>query len=309
MVLSFVAPRPGHARHSSGPDSYQQVPEDSTREPRAVALGHHGAEAEEPNDRLPDLMPDHRHVPTTRRTSGGHDDVGSLTNMTDNTPTVTDVYTGEVSLGTGSQRRTLSNASIVKTSVGPMDNNAYLIVCSDTGKSLLVDAANDAATLRALIDHVAPDLTTIVTTHQHFDHWQALEEVAAHADTPTLAHPLDAEPLPVVPSGSVVDGDTVTVGRLELEVIHLRGHTPGSIALALTDPADGTVHLFTGDSLFPGGVGKTDGEANFRSLVDDVETKLFDRFDDSTVVYPGHGKDTTLGTERPHLHEWRARGW
>ncbi|MGB6181926.1 MAG: MBL fold metallo-hydrolase [Rhodococcus sp. (in: high G+C Gram-positive bacteria)] len=229
--------------------------------------------------------------------------------MTDNAATISDDYTGEVSVGTGSQRRTLSNASIVKTSVGPMDNNAYLVVCSATGRSLLIDAANDAATLREVIHTVAPAVSMVVTTHQHFDHWQALEEVVAATESPTASHPLDADPLPVTPATLVEDGDSVRVGDLVLDVIHLRGHTPGSIALALTDPADQRVHLFTGDSLFPGGVGKTDGDANFTSLLDDVESRLFDRYDDRTVVYPGHGKDTTLGAERPHLQEWRSRGW
>ncbi|MET0448332.1 MAG: MBL fold metallo-hydrolase, partial [Aeromicrobium sp.] len=98
------------------------------------------------------------------------------------------------------------------------------------------------------------------------------------------------------------------VGSCELEVIELVGHTPGSIALAYDDP-DGIVHLFTGDSLFPGGVGKTWSPEDFVTLVDEVETKIFDRFPDDTRIYPGHGHDTTLGAERPHLAEWRERGW
>ncbi len=107
----------------------------------------------------------------------------------------------------------------------------------------------------------------------------------------------------------VRDGDRVPVGRSELEVIHLVGHTPGSIALLYDDPT-GTPHLFTGDSLFPGGVGNTFGdEAAFRSLIDHVEKKLFERLPDETWFYPGHGDDSTLGAERPHLAEWRERGW
>jgi glyoxylase-like metal-dependent hydrolase (beta-lactamase superfamily II) len=99
------------------------------------------------------------------------------------------------------------------------------------------------------------------------------------------------------------------VGDRTLEVIHIVGHTPGSITLAYRDPA-GTAHLFTGDSLFPGGVGNTRGDKkNFASLIDDVEHKLFGRFGDDTWFYPGHGKDSTLGAERPHLAEWRSRGW
>ena len=93
-----------------------------------------------------------------------------------------------------------------------------------------------------------------------------------------------------------------------LEVIHLVGHTPGSIALLYRDPAGGP-HLFTGDSLFPGGPGRTTNPQDFTSLMDDLETKVFGRLPDDTVVYPGHGADTTLGKERPAIPEWRARGW
>ena len=98
------------------------------------------------------------------------------------------------------------------------------------------------------------------------------------------------------------------MGQARLEVIHLVGHTPGSVALLYDDPA-GHGHLFTGDSLFPGGVGKTSGPEAFESLVDDVSRKIFDRLPDDTWFYPGHGKDSTLGAERPSLPEWRARGW
>jgi glyoxylase-like metal-dependent hydrolase (beta-lactamase superfamily II) len=106
----------------------------------------------------------------------------------------------------------------------------------------------------------------------------------------------------------VIDGDLVAVGDLKLGVIGLRGHTPGSIALALS-AADGVL-LFTGDSLFPGGLGKTDGDRErFDRLFGDVTRRIFDRFDDDARVLPGHGAPTTLGAERPHLDEWRGRGW
>ena len=113
------------------------------------------------------------------------------------------------------------------------------------------------------------------------------------------------------------DGDLLVVGHVTLEVVALRGHTPGSVALAYREPehthvpgaAPGRVHLLTGDSLFPGGVGRTTTPQDFTSLYDDVVARVFDRFDDETWVYPGHGRDTTLGAERPHLAQWRARGW
>lgn len=222
---------------------------------------------------------------------------------------IDDQYTGAVSQGSAPQRRVISGGTITKISVGPMDNNAYLIVCSATGQSLLIDAANDAPRLSELIDQNAPILSLIVTTHQHADHWQALADIAGGTASPTAAHSLDAEALPVAPDRLIDDGDTITVGELTLKAIHLRGHTPGSIALALTDSTSAVTHLFTGDSLFPGGVGKTPGGEDFTRLLDDVTAKIFDVYDDNTLVYPGHGKDTTLGIERPHLTEWRERGW
>lgn len=221
---------------------------------------------------------------------------------------ISENYTGHVDPGTAA-RRTLPAATIVKTSVGQMDNNAYLITCSATGKTLLLDAANDADHLIALIREHAPDIALIVTSHQHFDHWQALAAVTEATGAPTAAHALDAEPLPVTPDRILADGDTVTVGELTFDVIHLQGHTEGSVALALKGADGDTTHLFTGDCLFPGGVGKTWKDGDFDRLLGDVSSKVFDVYPDSTVVYPGHGDDTTLGTERPHLAKWKQRGW
>ena len=222
---------------------------------------------------------------------------------------VEDNYTGHVDPGTAA-RRTLPGVTILKVSVGPMDNNAYLVTCSATGKTLLIDAANDADVLIELIRRHAPKVSLIVTSHQHFDHWQALEAVAAATGAPTAVNEIDAGPLPVKPDRLLANGDTVQVGELSFAVIHLRGHTPGSIALALDGAATGGVtQLFTGDCLFPGGLGRTIKPAEFDSLFQDVKTRVFDRFGDETVVYPGHGDDTTLGAERPHLEEWRERRW
>ncbi|MEZ0363215.1 MBL fold metallo-hydrolase [Mycobacterium sp. pUA109] len=217
-----------------------------------------------------------------------------------------DNYTGHVEPRTAA-RRTLPGATIVKVSVGPMDNNTYLVTCAKTGETLLIDAANDADLLLDLVREYAPKVALIVTSHQHFDHWQALTAVAEATGAPTAAHQLDADPLPVTPDRILADGDTITVGELVFDVIHLRGHTPGSVALALN--AGGVTQLFTGDCLFPGGVGKTWQPGDFERLLGDVTRRVFDVYPDSTVVYPGHGDDTTLGAERPHLAEWRDRGW
>lgn len=229
--------------------------------------------------------------------------------MTEQSVIIADDYTGDVSPGGPAQRRTVPGAQIVKLAVGEMNNNTYLITDAATGRSVFLDAANEPDKLVRFLKENAPQLDLIVTTHQHWDHWQGLEKVAAETGVPTAAHALDAEPLPVKPDRLLAEGDTVTVGELNLEVIHLAGHTPGSVALVLTEQGTGRHHLFTGDSLFPGGVGKTPDDEAFRSLLGDVESKIFDRFGDDTVFYPGHGKDSTLGAERPHLGEWRERGW
>lgn len=223
---------------------------------------------------------------------------------------VVENYDGAVEPGGLAQRRTLDELTVTKISVGPMDNNAYLLVCRSTGEALLIDAANEAQRLMDLLGHGPdrPDLRTIVTTHLHGDHWQALGAVAGATGAQTVAHPVDAPQLPLPPDRLVDHGDTVAVGDVELEVIHLRGHTPGSIALLHRD-TDGTPHLFTGDSLFPGGPGRVTNPQNFTSLMNDLESRVFDQLPDKTWFYPGHGNDSTLGTERPHLAEWRARGW
>jgi glyoxylase-like metal-dependent hydrolase (beta-lactamase superfamily II) len=215
-------------------------------------------------------------------------------------------YTGDVTPGGPAAVRTLGDLTISKLSVGPMDNNAYLLRCAADGSQVLIDAANEAG---RLLDLIGPaGLTAVVTTHRHGDHTGALAEVVAATGAESLAHADDAPEIPVV-TRTLTDGATVAVGDCTLEVIHIVGHTPGSITLAYRDPA-GTAHLWTGDSLFPGGVGNTRGnKENFASLIGDVETKLFGRFGDDTWFYPGHGKDSTLGAERASLPQWRARGW
>ncbi|QMU20063.1 MBL fold metallo-hydrolase [Gordonia rubripertincta] len=226
--------------------------------------------------------------------------------MTSATP-ISDSYTGDLSESKTPQRRTLNSATIVKLSVGSMDNNVYVVTSKATGDQLIIDAANDADTIISTLAAIGGKPALIFTTHQHFDHVQALAAVAEQTGVPTAAGRFDAPELPVTPDRLVDDGDVIEVGDLRFEAIHLVGHTPGSIALALTD--GDTVHLFTGDCLFPGGIGKTWKSEDFDTLIKDVSTKVFDRFGDSTVVYPGHGKDTTLGAERPSLQEWRERGW
>lgn len=218
-------------------------------------------------------------------------------------------YTGEVTPGGPSDVRETSALTIRKMSVSEMHNNVYLLTCRATGEQLLIDAADDAERIGRLIDEGTGSLQHLVTTHQHWDHVRALADVADSTGARTYAGEDDADHLPVGPDVRLVHGDRIRVGEVDLAVIYLRGHTPGSVAIAYDDPS-GHAHIFTGDTLFPGGVGNTKSPGqSFTSLYADVTSRIFDTHDDDTWIYPGHGNDTTLGAERPHLDEWRERGW
>lgn len=221
-------------------------------------------------------------------------------------------YTGSVRPGGLYDGRDLTHIAIHKVAVDPaMSNNCYLLRCRHTGEQLLIDAAAEPERLVPWIG--AGGLSTVVTTHQHWDHHRALAEVVAATGAEVIAGEPDAAAITAqtgVPvTRTVGQGDRIRLGESELEVIAVRGHTPGSICLLYDDPA-GPPHLFTGDSLFPGGVGNTFGdEAAFEQLINDVEERIFQRLPDDTWFYPGHGDDSTLGRERPSLAEWRERGW
>lgn len=182
---------------------------------------------------------------------------------------------------------------------------------------MLIDAADDAPAITELIGSAASDvdagitprLVAVITTHSHWDHHRALAELVQKTGATTVAGSLDAAGLPIEVDVLVEHGDQGDFEGFSLEAIHLRGHTPGSIALLYQGPSE-PAQLFTGDSLFPGGVGNTQKDpVRFEQLFDDVSERLFDRLPDDTVVHPGHGSETTLGAERPQLTEWRARGW
>jgi glyoxylase-like metal-dependent hydrolase (beta-lactamase superfamily II) len=216
-------------------------------------------------------------------------------------------YTGNVTVGGPAAVHDLRDLVVSKLAVGPYDNNAYLLRCTATGTQVLLDAAAEADRLLELVGD--DGLHAVITTHGHKDHWQALADVVAATGAEHWAHAADAVDIEVPVDRALADGDLVTFGQVSLRVVHLVGHTPGSVALAYDDPT-GAPHVFTGDSLFPGGIGNTWGDAaRFDSLYADVVGKLFDVLPDETWVYPGHGKDTTLGAERPHLAEWRERGY
>jgi glyoxylase-like metal-dependent hydrolase (beta-lactamase superfamily II) len=219
-------------------------------------------------------------------------------------------YSGRVEPGGVPAVRDLGSLTVAKRSVGQMDNNAYLLTDTSTGRQLLVDAAQDGPVLLSWVD--ASSLDVVVTTHRHHDHIGALADVAEATSARLSSGRADADAIEeatgVTIDDRLADGDRVQVGDSVLTAITLVGHTPGSVTLAFSDD-DGRTHLFTGDSLFPGGIGRTAGPSEFASLLGDVTSKLFDVFPDDTWVYPGHGPDTTLGAERPALAEWKARGW
>jgi glyoxylase-like metal-dependent hydrolase (beta-lactamase superfamily II) len=209
----------------------------------------------------------------------------------------------------------LSEVTIRSIAVSEMDNNVYLLTSRSSGAQVLIDAADDAPSILALLADAQEDtdaearLALIVTTHSHWDHVRALAEVREATRARTAAGVDDVGDIAVPTDVPLQHHDVGTFEGFDLEAIQLRGHTPGSIALLYRDP-HGPAHLFTGDSLFPGGVGNTQGDPErFATLISDVETRIFDYLPDDTLVHPGHGAGTTLGAERGSLPEWKQRGW
>jgi glyoxylase-like metal-dependent hydrolase (beta-lactamase superfamily II) len=221
-------------------------------------------------------------------------------------------YTGVVAPGGPADVRELSCLTISKLAVDEqMHNNCYLLRCNDTGDQVLIDAAAEPERVLELIG--AKGVSAVVTTHQHWDHHRALSAVVAAYDCEVIAGAPDAEAIQaqtgVAVTRQVGAGDNLKIGACEVEFIPIAGHTPGSISVLYQDP-QGVPHLFAGDTLFPGGVGNTFGSAeDFAQLYHDVVERYFDRLPDNTWFYPGHGNDGELGNERPHLAEWKERGW
>lgn len=207
----------------------------------------------------------------------------------------------------------LTDVTVRWISVSDMENNVYLITAKASGQQVLIDAADDAAAIADLVAAGSGEpLEAILTTHRHWDHVRALAQVAQTNHARTLAGVDDAQAIEAE-AGAVVDEplehtQIVQFDGFALEVVALRGHTPGSVALVLRDSSGSTL-IFSGDSLFPGGPGKTWSGEDFDSLIDDLETRIFDQFGDDVQVLPGHGASTTVGAERGHLGEWRERRW
>lgn len=228
-----------------------------------------------------------------------------------------DDYSGHVTAGGPAARRTVALADgtaleITKMSVGAMDNNVYIIHAPSTGDTVLIDAADDAD---RIIGHLpragrdGPAVEAVVTTHRHADHWKALGSVVEATGARTMAGEEDADAIGHRIDRRLSHGDELVAGPIVLTVLHTPGHTPGSVCLLLEAGEQGRPHLFTGDTLFPGGPGNTFGSRDaFTTIMRSLRERVF-ALPDETWVYPGHGDDTTLGTERPHLPAWDARGW
>ena len=196
-----------------------------------------------------------------------------------------------------------SNVEVHKLIVGPYDNNVFVIRCRATGDAVLIDAANEHEKLLELCTQLG--VRRVLETHGHWDHIQAIpamreagyEVAVTAADAPRLKD--------VGYDVFIDDAEVIEVGNLRLLAIHNPGHTEGSISFAVAD----TPLLFTGDTLFPGGPGNTALEGgDFTTIIDSIDNKLF-TFPSDTIVLPGHGLDTTIGAERPHLQTWVDRGW
>jgi glyoxylase-like metal-dependent hydrolase (beta-lactamase superfamily II) len=191
---------------------------------------------------------------------------------------------------------------IHKVVVGPLDNNVFVVRCRVSGDALLVDAANEHEQLLELCRRLG--VRKVVETHGHWDHIQAVPELR-DAGYEVAVRVEDAAMLPSYDL-LLEDDDLLEVGRLRLRTIHTPGHTPGSMCFLI----EGSPVLLSGDTLFPGGPGNTATDlGDFPTIIDSIERRIFASLPPGTIVMPGHGLDTTIAVERPHLDEWIARGW
>jgi len=194
------------------------------------------------------------------------------------------------------------SVEIHKVVVGPYDNNVYVVRCRESGEAVLVDAANEHERLLELCRRLG--VRKVVQTHGHWDHVQAVPQLR-EAGYEVAVRVEDADMLPGY--DELLDDDArLEIGRLRLRTIHTPGHTPGSMCFAV----EGSPVLFSGDTLFPGGPGNTATDlGDFPTIVASLESRLFASLAPETIVMPGHGANTTIGEESPHLDEWVARGW
>jgi glyoxylase-like metal-dependent hydrolase (beta-lactamase superfamily II) len=191
---------------------------------------------------------------------------------------------------------------IHKVVVGPFDNNVFVVRCRQSGDALLVDAANEHEQLLQLCRDLG--VRKVVETHGHWDHIQAVPQLRDAGYEVAVR----AEDAAMLPSYDLLleDDDVLQVGRLRLRTMHTPGHTPGSMCFLI----EGSPVLLSGDTLFPGGPGNTATDlGDFPTIIESIERRIFAPLPAETIVMPGHGLDTTIGAEVPHLDEWIARGW
>lgn len=190
------------------------------------------------------------------------------------------------------------NLQIDKLSLGPYGTNCYILSCRQTGECVLVDAPAEADTILGHLKGFDPKY--IIITHNHMDHLEAFGEIKANLGIPVAVHPLDAGRLPSQPEIFLKDGATISFGKVDVKVLHTPGHTPGSICL-LTGK-----YLISGDTIFPGGPGKTGSPGALKQIIESLTEKIFILPDD-TEVYPGHGESTLLGKEKAEFDSFSAR--
>lgn len=190
------------------------------------------------------------------------------------------------------------DVEILHLETAPYGTNAYMLICRETAESILIDAPGDAGLIREEL--LSSDVRYILLTHGHMDHTMALEELETRLSATVAAHRADTDRLPVKPGRLLEEGDSVQFGLLSLDVMHTPGHTPGSLCFLFGS------FLFSGDTLFPGGPGKTASPSNFEQIMDSIEKKIL-TLPDETIILPGHGTKTDLGTERKSIDSFRSR--
>ena len=195
-----------------------------------------------------------------------------------------------------------TGVEVHKVVVGPYENNVFTVRCTETGEALLIDAANEHEQLLEICETLG--VRTVVETHGHWDHIQAIPAIRDAGYEVGVA----AEDATMLPSYDFIleDDSVIEIGRLRIRTIHNPGHTPGSMSFHV----EGTPLLFSGDTLFPGGPGATNFEGgDFQTIIKSIDERMLSKFSSETVVLPGHGDDTTIGNEAPQLQEWADRGW